>query len=84
MCQQLAKVSISWFFLSVWLLVLRWNPDERLAVAPINAQHFQNIEEDWGPQSENTSTGRPCRNKTWFRTHWAVSLVEGNLLRGTK
>ncbi len=44
----------------------------------------QNLDTNWGPLSETTSVGRPCKRKTWLTTVNAVSLAEGNLGKGIK
>lgn len=57
---QRRATSISWFLRSTWLLDWGWKAEDRLAVAPIRVQNsLQKTEENCGPRSETTSTGRP-------------------------
>ena len=57
--------SSSWFARSDWPLDWGWKPEVRLAVAPRRWQNsFQNVEVNWGPLSETTSLGNPCRRNT--------------------
>ena len=63
-------VSSSWFMRAVCPLLWGWNPEDRLAVAPSRLQNsLQNTDENWGPRSDTTSMGRPCRRNTWSRTN---------------
>ena len=45
---------------------------------------FQKALANCGPLSEVTSSGSPCRRKTFIIMISAVSLADGSLVRGTK
>ncbi len=81
--RHLKVASISWLVRSVCPLDWGWNPDDRLAVAPISWQKaFQNLDANWGPRSDTTSWGKPCNLKTCCSTISAVCGAEGSFGKG--
>lgn len=82
---QRTVTSISWFFCSIWPLDCGWNPEDRLAVAPMRVQDFfQKTEKNCSPWSETTSTGSPWSQKKCWRTNSAFALAEGSFGKGMK